>query len=151
MINDLVVLKNGQLASASDDYTIRIWNSSSGVLLSNLTGHTSWVNALSCLSNGLLVSASWDNTMRVWNTTTSKQVLNITDTIDSLLGLGNNVLAVGSGFVIKLWNTTLNLTLIKTFVGHSHYILSLTVLEDGCLVSGSEDKTIKIWNTTNGH
>jgi len=39
---------------------------------------------------------------------------------------------------------------IKTLTGHTNYVYALTVLPDGSLVSGSEDKTIKIWDVKNG-
>jgi len=34
--------------------------------------------------------------------------------------------------------------------GHTSWVNVLTVLPDGSLVSGSEDKTIKIWDVKNG-
>jgi len=34
--------------------------------------------------------------------------------------------------------------------GHIGWVYSLTVLPDGSLVSGSSDKTIKIWDVKNG-
>ena len=37
---------------------------------------------------------------------------------------------------------------MKTLIGHTGYVLSLAVLYDGSLLSGSKDKTIQIWNTT---
>ena len=37
-------------------------------------------------------------------------------------------------------------TCILTLTGHTYYVLSLIQLRNGDLVSGSQDKTIKIWN-----
>ena len=39
---------------------------------------------------------------------------------------------------------------IRTLTGHARYILSLVYLPDGLLASGSDDKTIKIWNIETG-
>lgn len=148
-VNDLALLPTGQLASASDDATVRIWNTNSGTLVSTLIGHSNWVNALACLSTGFLVSASWDNTMRVWNTASATQVSQKTESIDAMLALDDGLLAFGSGFAVTIWKASTN-TLVRSLVGHTNYILSLSMLQDGSLVSGSEDRTIKIWNTTNG-
>ena len=40
--------------------------------------------------------------------------------------------------------------IIKTLTGHTNEVLSLAVLRDGTLASGSSDKTIRIWNVTSG-
>lgn len=88
--------------------------------------------------------------MRVWNTVTASQVSQRTDSIDSMLGLDNGLLAFGSGFAVEIWSTGTS-SLVRSLTGHANYILSLTVLQDGSLVSGSEDRTIKIWNTNNGY
>jgi len=39
---------------------------------------------------------------------------------------------------------------IKTLIGHTDYVLSLTVFQDGRVASGSKDNTIRIWNIENG-
>jgi WD40 repeat protein len=39
---------------------------------------------------------------------------------------------------------------IKTLSGHTSYVLSLAVLPDGSLASGSSDTKIKIWDTIKG-
>ena len=39
---------------------------------------------------------------------------------------------------------------IKTLNSHTSRVLCLGVLQDGTLVSGSEDKTILLWNTKTG-
>ena len=40
--------------------------------------------------------------------------------------------------------------MIKTLTGHTNVVQALTVLQNGNLVSGSSDNTIKIWNPTTG-
>lgn len=66
----LKVLKNGTLASGSDDNTIKIWNTQSGHLLRTLSAHSSRVTSLEELWSGddcLLFSGSRDKTVRVWS------------------------------------------------------------------------------------
>ena len=41
----------------------------------------------------------------------------------------------------------LNVTLKRTLNGHNDWVAALASLPNGDLVSGSYDKTIKIWNT----
>src|SRR5271163_4711583 len=52
-----------QLASASYDNTVRLWDAGSGAALQTLKGHTHYVNAVAFSPDGKTVaSASWDNT-----------------------------------------------------------------------------------------
>jgi phospholipase A-2-activating protein len=67
IVSCLVVLSNGDLASGSEDKTVRIWNSKNGNT-KILNGHTSVVYSLALLPDGNLASGSADNTIRIWNT-----------------------------------------------------------------------------------
>ena len=66
-INALLLLPNGDLASASFDKTIKIWSLKTGCLRATLKGHEATVCALAVLDNLQLVSGSGDNSVRVWN------------------------------------------------------------------------------------
>ena len=66
IVSTLATLPNGNLASGSNDNTVKIWNPSTGLLVYTLTGHTSGVITLATLSNGNLASGSYDNTVKIW-------------------------------------------------------------------------------------
>ena len=69
-MNKIVFSPNSrQLASASDDKTIILWDMKTlqpiGV---PLAGHTASIQALAFSPNGLRVaSGSWDDTIRIWH------------------------------------------------------------------------------------
>ena len=49
-VTSLAILQNGNLASASWDKSIKIWNTTSFMLISTLTGHTDGVRTLTAIS-----------------------------------------------------------------------------------------------------
>ena len=63
----LYELGNGHLVSASEDKTIRLWNTEEGKCLQIFKGNEGNVNAILEHSSGDLISGSWDKTNRVWN------------------------------------------------------------------------------------
>lgn len=66
-VKALMLLPNGDLASASSDKNIRIWNVKTGTLKATLKGHTETVCALAVIDSLRLVSGSGDNTVKVWS------------------------------------------------------------------------------------
>jgi WD40 repeat protein len=55
-----------QLASASWDDTVRLWDPKTGTTVQTREGHTNAVSAMAFSRDGqLLASASWDTTVRL--------------------------------------------------------------------------------------
>ncbi|KAH8756185.1 WD40-repeat-containing domain protein, partial [Hyaloscypha finlandica] len=72
------------LASASDDYTVKVWDVATGVLQQTLEGHSDWVNSVAFSHDSkLLASASDGKTVKVWNAATG--TLQQTITVDSFV------------------------------------------------------------------
>lgn len=66
ILNEIVITSDKRYAiSASDDFTVRIWDIQGQKQLHCLTGHTSWVRTMVLSTNGLIFSGSHDNTIRV--------------------------------------------------------------------------------------
>jgi len=62
-----------RLASGSDDYTVRLWDASTGKCLQALEGHGGWVTSVVFSPDGRqLASCSRDGTVRLWDTSTGK-------------------------------------------------------------------------------
>lgn len=72
-ISDLCTLKDGLIATASYDRTIRIWSIPLGQTTHILT-HNQMVTSLAYSIGGLLASGSYDKLVRIWNPVTGDLV-----------------------------------------------------------------------------
>ena len=63
----LLLMKDGLLASGSDDKTIKIWSLDRSECVKTLRGHSLGVYRLQALESGELISCSWDSTIKIWD------------------------------------------------------------------------------------
>jgi WD40 repeat protein len=67
------------LASASNDHTVKLWNTATCQPTHTLTGHHNWVHSVAFAPDGtLLASASADRTVKLWDTTTGQPAHTLT-------------------------------------------------------------------------
>ncbi|MGL5084055.1 MAG: protein kinase domain-containing protein [Microcoleaceae cyanobacterium] len=149
------------IASAGQDGTIKLWSLARGTRTLTLgkdstTRHKGVVNAIAYTSDGqVIASGSEDGTVRLWNAENGELieiVLNENKPVRSLaVSQDGKILAVGSN-QIHLWTLTSTPQRLRTaeelanFWGHAEPVTALAISSDSkTLVSGSEDKTIKIW------
>jgi WD40 repeat protein/serine/threonine protein kinase len=62
-----------QIATASSDETVRVWDTADGKPLLTLKGHTGWVYAVAYSPNGQRLAMA-DRTVRIWDADTSTQL-----------------------------------------------------------------------------
>ena len=158
------LLKRNEIATGSVDSTIKIWKISykKGEISLNkeLTGHT---NSITCIKDfpklNCFGSTSSDNTVKLWDGNSLKCIKTLKYHTKCVLTccynpLGNKeIFSGGEDLDIVVWTTETNIERYqekKALKGHTKRISSLNFAEDyNYLLSGSDDKTLRIWDLKN--
>ena len=130
--------ENPWIVSCSDDQNIRIWNWQSRECIAVLTGHNHYVmSAQFHPKEDLVVSASLDQTIRVWDISGLKQK-------GSKMGAASK----GGRSVLGHLATDIVGTVKYVLEGHERGVNWASFHPElPLIVSGSDDRMIKIWRT----
>jgi WD40 repeat protein len=163
-VNKIIKLQdNTSIASASNDGSIKIWNSTNGKLLKTLkVNYSGPVNDLVLLSDGRLVSCSKDYLMgdvvygnlpiEIWNVTSGlmiKDLFPLSNALSIILIKSDLLASSLWDMTICFWNISTG-SVVKVISGENDIALSLVLLPNGYLASGEQDWTIKVWNIDTG-
>jgi WD40 repeat protein len=158
------------LATASDDSTVRVWNSSDGRLLGTLKGHKGEVRHVEFDQRGeRIISASTDGTARVWNATTfaemekldngvslgaahfspdGTRILTFTDTRVTTFGPPISDKPIENS--AALWDASTGERYAK-LIGHTEKITQGSFSPDSLhILTVAQDGTARIWSTSDG-
>ncbi len=142
-----------QIVTASDDATVKFWDTNSGELIRTLEGHKGWVNNIQFSEDGrLFVTASSDNSARIWDLETGEVLLEVHHDhwiYRLALSPDKRFLVTGSfDAVNKIWEVSSGQE-IKSMIEPINNIGmgdELSFSPDGkYLVTANEDGVLKIW------
>lgn len=157
-MNSLVYTPDGQrVITAADDGKIKVWDTDSGFCIVTFTEHTSGVTAAQFTKKGnVLFTASLDGSVRAWDLIRYRNFR--TFTAPTRLSFScmavdpsGEVVAAGSldSFDIHIWSVQTG-QLLDRLAGHEGPVSALAFTPDGgVLVSGSWDRTARIWSVFN--
>lgn len=150
-------LKNGLLASGSEEGKILIWSIQNGTNLFTLNEHEQQVFSLVELPNGNLVSTSWDKLVIIWDLVKKKSIKKFKAherAISSTILFSNKYLITGSyDYSIKIWDiyTWQELKLIQVPI----VVNTLAKLSGNFFSSGfkiiDDFANINIWEINDGN
>ncbi|EPS45511.1 hypothetical protein H072_513 [Dactylellina haptotyla CBS 200.50] len=158
-VNSVAFSPNGKiLASASDDSTIRLWDTNTGMSLQTLQGHTSWVQAVAYSADGkVLISGSRDTTVRMWDVANAVgsllQILYGHTGYVTAVAISADGYGVASGSddqTVRLWDAVTGAPM-QILEGHTNTVTSVAFsIDSKMLASASYDQKIKLWDAKTG-
>ncbi|KAJ2724552.1 hypothetical protein GGI07_001899 [Coemansia sp. Benny D115] len=132
------------LVSGSWDRTARVWVD--GKCTQTLNEHEHAVWCVLVLRDGSIVTGSADKLIRRWRDGRVVQTYKgHTDCVRALVELpdGSGFVSAGNDSELRVW--TLEGVCQATLVGHTSFVYSLSALPGGYIVSGGEDRTVRVW------
>ena len=168
-MNALATDGRGELASGSDDHTIKRWSVFDAECFDTLIAHTQPVSHVRFQSSKVLISASKDQTIRTWRLTHQpshalEQVTAVKTPITSFkngfalispkldftnIAAITSLLAVRALNLIQIWDVDAG-ECVRTLNGHTKEVVSVQLLTGHKLASGSLDTSIKTWKMETG-
>ncbi|KAJ3121226.1 Platelet-activating factor acetylhydrolase IB subunit alpha [Nowakowskiella sp. JEL0407] len=144
-----------QLATASEDATIKIWDSETGEFEKTLKGHTKTVLSIEYDSKGtLLASCSADLSIKIWDSTQSysntKTLLGHDHSISSISFTPTNTHLISSSrdVSIRIWDLSSGYCTRTISGGHTDWIRAAVSFSNSSgefIVSCSNDQSLRVW------
>ena len=148
-INCLLKLKDGKIASACNDKTIKIWDLNILKFSKILKGHESAVYTISQLDENKLASGSEDKTVKIWDISTGELLHSLQGhklAVWCVIPISKHLIASSSGDKTIRISPNNNKKCKNSLIGHEEAVWSILLLNNGNLASASCDNTIRIWD-----
>uniref|UniRef100_A0A8R1Y2E5 WD repeat-containing protein 37 n=1 Tax=Onchocerca volvulus TaxID=6282 RepID=A0A8R1Y2E5_ONCVO len=123
--------------------------------LRRLTGHANAVMAVEWFSGGeQLITASWDRTANIYDAERG-EIVNILSGHDDELNHCNAhpsqklIVTASRDSTFRLWDFRESIQSVAVFQGHNDSVTSVVFSSGDKLVSGSDDRSIKVWDLRN--
>jgi WD40 repeat protein len=155
-VNSIAFSPDGKLlVSGGDEYTIKLWNVSTGEVLHSMKDHSYGVNAVAFGPDGQTVVSGSFQEITVWDAGTGQELRKLKGQSSYINAVkfspdGKTLASANYTGTIKLWDMNRGAE-IRTLTGHASEVSSVSFSPDGqTLVSGSSDGTIKLWTLGTG-
>lgn len=146
---------NSKIAIGCSNGKLKIYSIGNGILVSDISAHTSWVTTAAYSPTGqYLITGGSDSKVKIWDSNGvllntcgghSSYITQVKVSPDS-----KYIISASRDKTIKVWDIK-NGNLLRTFSGHSGHVNGVDINSTGQkIVSASSDSTCKIWNFNDG-
>jgi WD40 repeat protein len=143
-------------AVGTRDGEVKVFSASKMKCIRNIQAHTKDVSGLAIINDGSqLITVSWDGACSIWSLSSYERVHQITPQKERIRSLAVTpdesriFLGLHSGRILSI--SLVNFKDIMKLKGHTDMVSTLSVNHKGeYLASGSWDRTIRIWNISDG-
>ena len=149
-INHLILLKNGKIASCSNDSTINIYNKETFSIEQILKGHQGPVKYIAQLPNEDIISCSSDQSIKIWSNYKCIKTIQIAhdNEISQIVIIDKERFATSSkDKTIKIWSSFSPYKLIhKIYIGNFANSILKCKKKDFLLSCSLTSKNLEFWN-----
>jgi WD40 repeat protein/serine/threonine protein kinase len=144
-----------QLASAGQDFKVRIWDVASGRERLTLRGHTDELWNVAYNPDGKrLASGGRDKTVKMWDAARGRELLALrghTGPVSCVVFSRDGTLLASASEdgTVKLWDA-LRGHERRTLKGHTGPVYRVAFNHDGTRLASTGDQTVKLWDTASG-
>jgi WD40 repeat protein len=156
----------GTIVSGSDDNTLKLWDAATGRELRTLSGDSDVVSAVAFSPDGKTIVSASALTLKLWDTTTGRELHTLEGHRVSIFAAafapdGRTIVSGSYDTKLILWDAMTG-RLLRILKGHGKGdndrnaadksgITSVAFSPDSrTIVSGSRDRTLKLWNAASG-
>jgi hypothetical protein len=144
------------MASASQDKTVKLWDTASGQPLCTLSGHSDMVWSVAFSPDGqILASGGNDKTIKLWDVASGRKLRSLSEPTNWILSVafspdGKMLASASDNNTIKLWDVASGREL-RTLRGNTGVVFSIAFSPDSrALASGGKDGTTREWDVSSG-
>lgn len=144
-----------QIASFSDDKTVKLWDVGTEKITATFREHSDYVRAgaINPVSSNTILSGGYDQVVKMYDSRTERCVMSLNHgaPVESLIFLPSGGIFVSAGGTdIKFWDAIGGGRLLGKISQHTKTVTTLCVANNGRhLISGSLDQHVKFFNTRN--
>lgn len=146
------------IISASNDFSLKMWNLVTGEVEQTFIGHKGVVNDVAVVDVNHIVSASDDCTIKIWNVSTGaveQTLIGHTSYVKAVAVLDLlRIISASADHTLNIWNLTTG-NVERSLIGHQESVNDVAVINAQYAVSaaghvGELDWSLKIWNLETG-
>jgi len=145
------------LASAGDDLTIKLWETSNWRETASLTGHGQQIRSVAFSPDGrTLASGGYDRFVKLWDVAERRELSTIRGHGGRIYNVafspdGKTLATASDDHTAKVWNVAADVSPITELKSHTNEINAAVFSPDGkTIATGSDDQTIKLWDANTG-